>query len=60
MKSNGGENLFEGLMPSHVLTKAEIEVVCQWMEYICHFIKIYQESIGHNLSDAEISRLIEC
>lgn len=59
-KLDGGENLANSLMPPHVLTEAKIEVTHQRRECTGLFVKTYQESTGHEPSDAEIARNMEC
>lgn len=60
VKSNGGEKLAERVMPHLVFIEEEIEDEHQRREHACHFVKPYMELNGHDPSDAEIDRYMEC
>lgn len=56
VKSNEDENLAETPIPPCVLTKAKIEASRQRRKHVIRFVQTYQESIGHDPSNAKIAR----
>ena len=59
VKPDSGENLTEVPIPPHVLTYAQLKVAYQRKGHASRFVQAYQESVGHDPSDAKIARHIE-